>query len=92
MSEDIERVSLMESIHKAIENPNKEIKVLDTSQVSFDFLVKLQYQLRDILKQNDINYMRVIVDTSVGVRSIYDTRPHFDKLLLLYIPEQGDLQ
>lgn len=92
MSEDTERVSLMESIHKAIENTNKVIKVLDTSQISLDFLVKLRYQLRNILKQNDINDMRVIVDTYIGVKSIYDTRFHFDKLLSLYIPEQGDLQ
>ena len=87
-----ERVVLLDKILESIANPNKAVKVLDETQVSFDFLVKLQYQLRTILKENDVRGIRVILDTSSRVYSITEEDPNKSKLILLYTLQKGDVQ
>lgn len=87
-----ERVVLLDKILESIANPNKAVKVLDETQVSFDFLVKLQYQLRTVLKENDVRDILVILDTSSRVYSITKEDPNKSKLILLYTLQKGDVQ
>lgn len=92
MTKDIRKVSLIDSIERALSKPFKHINVLDDNLVSFDFLVKLQYQLRTLLKENGLEEIKVILDTSKSVYSITQPESAKNKLILLYVPQKGDMQ